>query len=112
MQEKQETQAQSLGREDKMGNHSSMLAWRIPQTEESGRLQSMGPQRVAHDIHAHVHTHGWPTNWRMLALQRLSHKSERSELHCRLPNPGAPHWEDKPPEYLTVKASRAYTGKD
>ena len=31
------------------GNHSSILAWRIPRTEEPGRLQSMGSQRVGHD---------------------------------------------------------------
>ena len=31
------------------GNHSSILAWRIPWTEESGRLQSMGSQRVGHN---------------------------------------------------------------
>ena len=29
--------------------HSSILAWRIPQTEETGRLQSIGSQRVGHD---------------------------------------------------------------
>ena len=44
----QETQAQSLGREDplekEMATHSSMLTWRIPWTEEPGRLQSMGSQ--------------------------------------------------------------------
>ena len=32
-----------------MGNHSSTLAWEIPWTEEPGRLQSMGSQRVGHD---------------------------------------------------------------
>ena len=32
-----------------MATHSSILAWRIPQTEESGGLQSMGPHRVGHD---------------------------------------------------------------
>ena len=32
-----------------MGVHSSVLVWRIPWTEEPGRLQSMGPQRVGHD---------------------------------------------------------------
>ena len=32
-----------------MANHSSILAWRIPWTEESGGLQSMGSQRVRHD---------------------------------------------------------------
>ena len=42
----QETWVQSLGREDPlekgMTNHSSILAWRIPSTEEPGGLQSMG----------------------------------------------------------------------
>ena len=46
----QETWVQSLGREDLlekgMATHSSILAWRIPWTEE---LQSMGSQRVRHD---------------------------------------------------------------
>ena len=32
-----------------MATHSSILAWRIPQTEEHGRLQSMGLQRVGHN---------------------------------------------------------------
>ena len=31
------------------GNHSSILAWKIPQTEEPGRLQSVGLQRVRHN---------------------------------------------------------------
>ena len=48
-----ETRVQSLGREDPlekgMATHSSMLAWRIPWTEEPGGLQSMGLQRVGHD---------------------------------------------------------------
>ena len=35
--------------EEEMATHSSILAWRIPQTEESGGLQSMGPQTVRHD---------------------------------------------------------------
>ena len=43
----------SLGREDplekEMAPHSSTLAWKIPWTEEPGRLQSMGSQRVGHD---------------------------------------------------------------
>ena len=49
----QETQVQSLGWEDPlekgMATHSSILAWRIPWTEEPGRLQSMGSQRVGYD---------------------------------------------------------------
>ena len=48
-----ETQVQSLGQEDplekEMATHSSILAGRIPWTEESGRLESMGSQRVRHD---------------------------------------------------------------
>ena len=48
-----ETWARSLGREDplekEMATHSSILAWRIPWTEEPGRLQSTGSQRVGHD---------------------------------------------------------------
>ena len=32
-----------------MANHSSVLAWKIPRTEETGGLQSMGSQRVGHD---------------------------------------------------------------
>ena len=53
MQETQETQVQSLGWEDSpeegMATHSSMIAWRIPWTEEPGGLQSMGSPRVGHD---------------------------------------------------------------
>ena len=48
-----ETQVQSLGGEDplekEMATHSSPLAWRIPWTEEPGRLQSTGSQRLEHD---------------------------------------------------------------
>ena len=48
-----ETQVQSLGWEDllekEMATHSSIHAWKIPWTEEPGRLQSMGSQRVRHD---------------------------------------------------------------
>ena len=49
----QETQVRSLGREDPlekgMATHSSILAWRIPGTEEPSLLQSTGLQRVGHD---------------------------------------------------------------
>ena len=49
-----ETQDRSLGQDDplekEMANCSSILAWEIPWTEETGRLQSMGPQRVGHDL--------------------------------------------------------------
>ena len=49
----QETQVQSLGwenpLEEGMATHSSILAWRIPWTEEPGRLESIGLQRAGHD---------------------------------------------------------------
>ena len=48
-----ETRVRSLGREDplekEMATHSSILAWKIPWTEELGWLLSMGSQRVGHD---------------------------------------------------------------
>ena len=50
---RQKTQVQSLGQEDplekEMAIHSSTIAWKIPCTEETGRLQSMGSQKVGHD---------------------------------------------------------------
>ena len=49
----QETGDRSLGQEDplekEIATPSSTLAWKIPWTEEHGRLQSMGSQRVGHD---------------------------------------------------------------
>ena len=48
-----ETRVRPLGREDplekEMATHSSTLSWKIPWTEERGRLQSMRSQRVGHD---------------------------------------------------------------
>ena len=49
-----ETQVQSRSWEDllekEMATHSSVLAWKMPWTEEPGRLQSMGSQRVRHNL--------------------------------------------------------------
>ena len=71
---RQETRVQSLGREDplekEMVTHSSILAWRIPWTEEPGRLQSMGSQRlqstgsqrVAKDTTERLHFHFQPSS--------------------------------------------------
>ena len=54
-----ETQVQSLGQEDplekEMATHCSTLAWKIPWTEELGRLQSMGLQRVRHNWTTSLH---------------------------------------------------------
>ena len=74
MQEKQEMPVWSLGQEnpleDGMATHSSFLAWRIPWTEEHGRLQSMSWQRV--DM----------TEWlstRVAMIQKLDHTNHREE---------------------------------
>ena len=58
----QETWVQSLGQEDplekEMATHSSILAWRIPWTEEPGRLQSTGSQsQTRTEQLTHTHTH-------------------------------------------------------
>ena len=57
----QETRVQSLGWEDplekEMATHSSILAWRIPWTEEPGPIQSMGSQKsqtLLNDKHTHT----------------------------------------------------------
>ena len=62
MWETQETRVQSLGQEDplneEMATHSSILAWKIPWTEESGGLQSTGSQRAGHDwAHTRIYPH-------------------------------------------------------
>ena len=54
MQETQETRVQSLGQEDpleeEMATHFSILAWKIPWTEDPGKLQSRGLQRIRCDL--------------------------------------------------------------
>ena len=56
-----ETQVRPLGWEDplekEMATHSRTLAWKIPWTEEPGRLQSMGSQRVGHDGATSLYIH-------------------------------------------------------
>ena len=59
MEETKETRVQSLGWEDSVEEnvttHSSIVAWKIPRTEELGRLQFMGLQRVGHDRATNFH---------------------------------------------------------
>ena len=64
MPETQETEVQPLGQEDplekELATHSSIRAWKIPWTEELGGLQSMGSQRVGHNLASerlHLLTH-------------------------------------------------------
>ena len=57
----QETQVQFLGQEDPlekgMATHSSIPAWEIPWTQDPGGLQSLGLQRIGHDLTSNTHTH-------------------------------------------------------
>ena len=59
----QETRVQFLGQEDplekEMATHSSILAWRIPRTEEPGRLHSMGSQELDTTERLSYHHHIW-----------------------------------------------------
>ena len=73
----QETWVWSLGWQDPpengMATHSSVLAWRIPWTEEPGDLQAMGSQRVRHGwvthTHTHTHTHTeWQWRWQSIRV--------------------------------------------
>ena len=78
-----ETQVRSLGREDllekEMATHSSILAGKIPWTEDPGRLQSMGSQRVGHDWATSLHFH---KNTK-LSLFPLPFKFTFSAVHAR-----------------------------
>ena len=73
-----ETQVWSLGQEDPLENgmatHSSILAWRISWTEEPGRLQSVGSQRVQHDwvSNTHIYSVFWGAALLQLSLHCLS----------------------------------------
>ena len=72
----QETQVQSLGWEDplekEMATHSSTLAWKIPQTEEPDRLQSMGSQKVRHN---------WVTQLHLLHVMNKSSSHHKGYPH-------------------------------
>ena len=74
-----EIRVQSLGWEDLLeketATHSSILAWKIPGTEASGRLQSMGSQRVGHDWATSLHfTSSKQSSSHFLA--KISHKTQ------------------------------------
>ena len=62
----QQIQVWSLGWEDPLGEgmatHLSILAWRIPWTEEPDGIQSMGSQRVGHDWTTNTHIINWNDN--------------------------------------------------
>ena len=74
----QETWVWFLGWEDPlekgMATHSSVLAWRIPWTEEPGGLQSMGSQRVRHNWGTE-HTHSWNRSFIWAKLRSIAWKT-------------------------------------
>ena len=75
MQETQETWVRSLAWEDtlevEMATHSSVLAWKIPWTEEPGRLQSMGWKELDMIEHACAYTHIHTQNYKLIQIQLL-----------------------------------------
>ena len=74
-----EMQVQSLVQEDhlesEMATHSSILAWKIPWTEEPGRLQPMTLQRIGHDL-------AWARWWSLLILTRSFFKIWNASRIC------------------------------
>ena len=85
-----ETLVQSLGQEDllekEMTTHSSTLVWKIPWTEEPGRLQTMGSQRVGHDwatFPSFPSGHSWWT-WRSCMLQFMESQRVRHDWENEL----------------------------
>ena len=61
--------------EKEMATHSSILAWRIPRTEEPGELQSMGSKRVGHNwwLHFHFQCQPCPGTWEISSLSWKEH---------------------------------------
>ena len=71
----QETQVQSLGQEDTleegMAIHSSILAWTIPWTEESGEATVLGGPESDMTEHVHTHTHTHTPSWHPVIITAL-----------------------------------------
>ena len=70
-------------REKAMATHSSTLAWKIPWTEEPGRLQSMGSRRVGHD---------WATSLSLFTFMHWRRKWQPTPVFL----PGESPWTEKP----------------
>ena len=92
-QSRQKTQVPSLGREDplekEMATRSSILAWRIPGTEDPGRLQSMRSQRVRHDWTNKHLPHLWNSllefTYRAVSGTRMNSSFWSQQQYCQLP---------------------------
>ena len=78
------TQVRSLGQENalekEMATHSGILAWRIPWTEESGWLQSMGSQRVGYNRMISVHFQGKTFNITVIQAYAPNSNTEEAEV--------------------------------
>ena len=87
-----ETRVRALGWEDplekEMAIHSSTIAWKIPWTEEPGRLQSKGSQRVRHD---------WVTSLSMKIMETSFKRSHACTSGLSAPKPAAGHHPHTPP---------------
>ena len=90
----QETWVQSLGREDPLekgtATYSSILAWKIPWTEQPGELQSMGSQRMRHDWANKQHNRAW-FRWHTLEIRFPSRCEFRSGWELRGQQPHRCH---------------------
>ena len=70
-----------------MATHSGTLAWQIPWTEEPGRLQSMGSQRVGHDCQTRLSNFTFTFHFHALEKEMATHSSV---LAWRIPRTGEP----------------------
>ena len=81
----QETQFRFLGSgrplEKRLATHSSILAWRIPRTEEPGGLQFMESQRVGYDWATNTHTQTWQKKMYKTMLKKLKTSVKRKVLY-------------------------------
>ena len=91
----QETWVRSLGREDPLGKematHSSTLAWKIPWTEEPGRLQSMGSQRLGQDWVTELNWSYSSEDWKSRIKVTTRLVSGKTFLVCRWLSSGSSH---------------------
>ena len=90
-----------------MATHSSLLAWRIPWTEEPGGLQSMGSRRVRHNWSDWAHTQRRPM--RTWCLQKFLHEVRRKRVYtaysCRWISAG--DWSQKTPQIPKSASAQA-----
>ena len=78
--------AQSLGREDPLeeGNHSSIVAWRNPWTEEPGGVQSVGSQRVRQDLATKQQVSLYNSYLEIIQFASKGHMGEKLFSDCYL----------------------------